>query len=154
MSKFSEEQVLDLIIESIKYVQKVKSMGMPSSAYSKALREPIYFLWETKKNVKKYDNVSYRSLNSINISHEEGKLVRDHAIPFKYVRDELLKLSNVTRDSVKSILNNMLHSCVITKEEDKILTSKGLRSEMPKGSQLTDILARYNAVGIIVLENK
>ena len=47
-----EIQRLHLILEAVNYCKKVRDMGMPSAAYSKALREPIHYLWEIKDGPK------------------------------------------------------------------------------------------------------
>lgn len=55
---------LELIAEAVLYCQRVKSLGMPSSCYSKALREPIFFLWE-KRAGSKVKIAKYRSKQAV-----------------------------------------------------------------------------------------
>lgn len=153
MKTLDEQQRINLIIESINYVKRVKAMGMPASSYSKALREPIYFLWESYGKGTKYENAKYRSKNSKLSTKAGAGLVRDHAIPFKFVQEALLCLTDITPENVKIILNDMLHACILTKDEDQLLTKMGLKSAMPPGSELKDVFARYQAAGIEVEEN-
>ena len=47
-SGLSEARRLDLICEAIWYCQRVRDKGMPNLAWTKALREPIHFLWEKR----------------------------------------------------------------------------------------------------------
>jgi hypothetical protein len=44
MKELNEAQHLELIVEAVRYCQRVKQLGMPSSCYAKALREPVYIL--------------------------------------------------------------------------------------------------------------
>jgi hypothetical protein len=40
-----EAKRLGLIVEAVRYCQRAKAMGMNPASHSKALREPIFFLW-------------------------------------------------------------------------------------------------------------
>ncbi len=53
----NETARLDLIKDAIEYCKMVHSKGMPKSAWSKALREPIHFLWEIRNGA----NLDYSS---------------------------------------------------------------------------------------------
>lgn len=69
------------------------------------------------------------------------------------LRDELLKLSEVSVTTVREVLNRYGVAVLITKEEDERLTQAGLRDEMPAGWDGSNALARYKAVGIELVEN-
>ncbi len=152
MKPMPENDCLQLIVEAVKYCQSVSMRGMPISCYTKALREPVYFLWESygrnKSQAAKYCSASYLQ------THGGGKdRIYDHAIPFKIVQSSLLRLDAPDPDSVRQILESQLVACLITKEEDKLLTSLGLRSRMPEGSDESNCLARYELAGIKVVPN-
>jgi hypothetical protein len=57
---------LELILEAVRYCQRVKEMGMSPACYSKALREPVHFLWErrggTKAKAPKYRSKAEKSI--------------------------------------------------------------------------------------------
>lgn len=146
---------LELIAEAVRYCQRVAEMGMPSSCYSKALREPIYFLWQKKPRKSKASIAGFRSKNAIGLGYGKQQVVLDHAVPFKYLLAELLKLTEVTANSVEGVLRlekfNTL--VLITKEENDLLNASGYGSTMPKDWDGIDILARYKAVGIDVTDN-
>ena len=76
-----EAERLTLITEAVCYCQRVKAMGMPATAYTKALREPIYFLWECRDALTKEQRPKYRSRQSLGIRFGGGSLVYDHAVP-------------------------------------------------------------------------
>ena len=148
----TEEQRLELILEAVKYCNKVKALGMPVSAYSKALREPIHFLWELR-NGNKLHAAQYRSTKSLNLIFGKGELRYDHAIPFKYTQNELLKIESPTVSDVREILEKLLIVCVITLEEDQRLTSLGLSGKMPANWDQEDSLARYKFANIEIVKN-
>lgn len=147
------DQRLDLIVEAVKYCQKVKIMGMPSSCYTKSLREPIFFLWELRYTKNKIKAAQFRSTASIGVEVGGGKLIYDHAIPFVYLQRELLNTQVVTRESVENVLVRYGTACLITKEEDIDLNKNGLGRKMPDGWNGFDPLARYRELGIDVVPN-
>jgi len=148
-----EETRLQLIVEAVKYCQRVKRAGMPSSCYTKALREPIYFLWDCRAGGTKETRSHYRSPATVGLKIGDGQLVGDHAIPFKYLQSELLELDDVTPETVRGVLRKYEVRVWITKAEDRLLSAKKLRSKMPDAWNRTDPLARYKAAGIQLIEN-
>ena len=154
MNEMNETRRLELIIEAVRYCQRVKGMGMPPSCYSKALREPVYFLWERRAGRTKERIPRYRSQAAVGLGFGDGQLVYDHAIPFKYLQSELLQLGDVTPDAVRDVLLRHEIRVLITKSENARLNASGLRSEMPPTWDGADPLARYKAVGIELVENR
>jgi hypothetical protein len=146
-------QVLDLIVEAVQYCRRVKAMGMRSQCYSKALRELVHFLWERRGGKSKEASAQFRSKASVGRRPGKAALVYDHAIPFRYLQDELLHLADVTRASVGTVLNEHCVVVLVTREENVRLNRAGLGSKMPKGWNGVDPLARYAAVGIEVIPN-
>ena len=72
----------------------------------------------------------------------------EHAIPASIVRDRLLKFSS-SMESIREILDASGPVAIILREEDALLTEKGLRKSMPHSWQWGDNpLARYEHVGI------
>ena len=148
-----EQRRLELIVEAVRYCQRVASMGMKPSSYSKALREPVYFLWECRQGTSKDQRAQYRSRAALGVQRGAGQLVCDHAVPFNYLQDELLGISEVTARAVRDVLNRHGVTVLITKEEDRRLNQAGLRSRMPDDWDGSDRLARYKAAGIKILRN-
>lgn len=146
-----DSQRLELIAEAVRYCQRVKSLGMPTSSYTKALREPIYFLWE-KRNGSKIKIAKYRSKASLGLKYGKGELVYDHVIPFRYLQEKLLALESVTAPRLVEILSQ-LEAAIITKEENALLNAQGLSQAMPADWDGVDPLARYQAVGIELISN-
>jgi hypothetical protein len=145
---------LELIAEAVWYCQRAAAMGMPPSCYTKALREPIYFLWTCRSGRNKAARAQFRSKAAIGLIYGKGKLIFDHAVPFKYLQAELLKLSEISTDSVRLVLDSFPSAGVlITKEENQRLNEAGLQSAMPPNWNGADPFARYKAVGIEIVQN-
>ncbi len=141
-----EQKRLELIVEAVRYCQRVRDMGMPVSSYTKALREPIYFLWELRRGRGKDRCAQYRSKASIGIKRGTGQLQYDHAVPFRYLQRELLSLTEVTPESVRETLSKYDVYVLVTSDEHK-----QLGNDMPAGR--TDPLARFEVAGIEVIPN-
>jgi hypothetical protein len=149
----NEAQRLDLIVEAVRYCQRVRELGMPASCYTKALREPIYFLWTRRTGGRKEELARYRSRASVGRKYGRGQLVFDHAIPFRYLQSELVELAEVTPEAVRTILEKRDVHVLITKSENKRLNAAGLQSKMPKNWDGVNPLARYKATRIKLKEN-
>ncbi len=139
---------LELIVEAVKYCQRVRAMGMPASSYTKALREPIYFLWELRSGRSKDVCAQFRSKDTVGMRRGKGEIIYDHAVPFNYLQGELLELADVTPDTVSRILSKHCIVVLVTREENARLGNK-----MPRNWDGIDPLARYKATGIEIIPN-
>lgn len=126
---------------------------MPASCYTKALREPVFFLWELRSAKTKLAAAKYRSKAAIGMIAGNGDLVYDHAVPFCYLQRELLNIEQVTIEAVRLVLEKYGIACLITKEENRKLNKNGLNRKMPSGWDGVDSLARYKFLNIEVVEN-
>ena len=149
----NDRKRLELIVKAIRYCQHVKAMGMPAAAYSKALREPVYFLWECRDGLSKERRPKVRSTGALGMHCGSGVLIYDHAVPLRYLQEQLLSLSSVTTRSVRRVLDKYGIVVLITKDEDRRLSTAGFRSRMPDDWDGRDALARYKAVGIELVSN-
>lgn len=138
---------LALIAEAVQYCQRVAALGMPSSCYAKALREPVYFLWEAWGR-SKADAAQFRSRAALGLRHGAGKLAYDHAVPFALLQAELLALSPATPEAVERVLREHGTRVLITRSEHDRLAALGLAHRMPADWDGADPLARYKAAGI------
>lgn len=154
MNEMNEARRLELIAEAVRYCQRVRDMGMPPACYTKALREPVYFLWERRREKTKEKIPQYRSRAAVGIRFGDGELVYDHAIPFNYLQAELLELNDISPEAVQNVLLRYETRVLITKAENARLNASGLQSKMPPTWDHTDPLARYTAVGIELVESQ
>jgi len=150
--KMDDAQRLELIAEAVRYCQRVAATGMPSCCYSKALREPVHFLWERRRG-SKLQAARFCSRAAVGLSFGGRQLVYDHAIPFRYLEAELLRLPTVDTEKLRNILDRLGTAVLITKLEDDTLNRAGYGNKMPRDWDQKDPLARYKAAGIEIVEN-
>lgn len=143
----TERERLELICEAVQYCQKVRKKRMPVNCYTKALREPIYFLWELRGGRTKDQCAAKRSkatMEPVELKRGDGNLIYDHAVPYTLLEAELLALETVTAEAIRPILERCGHFALVTKEEHGLL-----KNTMPE--DWTDPYARYEAVKEITL---
>jgi hypothetical protein len=143
---------LSLITEAVGYCQRMAALGMPASCYAKALREPVYFLWEAWGR-SKAEAAQFRSVAATGLRHGKGELVYDHAVPFAFLQAALLGLRPATPESVAQILRAHSTRVLITPAEHHRLAGLGLARGMPADWDGADPLARYKAAGIELVPN-
>lgn len=126
---------------------------MQSRIFSPALREPVFFLWESygrpKVGAARYVSIAVKGRGFGN-----REITYDHCIPFNVLRDRLLDVAEPTGQAIRPILEKNV-SALITIEEDKRLREVGLGSKMRSDWdwETGDPLARYSAAGIQVERN-
>jgi len=152
LSSMDDDTRLTLIAESVLYCQRVQSMGMPSSCYTKALREPVYFLWEARGNPK-HKAAKFRSTAAAGLRFGKREMVYDHAVPFRYLQNDLLALDPVDPASLRQVLERFGVAALITTDEDSRLKALGFQHTMPQDWDGLDVLARYRAAGVELEEN-
>ena len=130
-------------------------------------------LWATTEhdnqgNYKKYEGQPYWSkgalrklISNIAVKQNNPKfnpyqdLRHEHSIPKKIIR-ELTLVNDITNEQAFEILNNFGHAVVVSKEEDKLLNQKKLRSKlaMPleKIITLEDVFSRYSKAEIQICD--
>ncbi len=97
----------------------------------------------------------YRSKNAKGKRWRDG-LVYDHAIPCRYMLNDMLELPDVTPNSVRAVLEQFDVMVLITREENARLNASSLRQKMPADWDGVDSLARYKdkAVRIALIPNE
>ena len=130
-------------------------------------------LWATTEHdnngiYKKYEGQPYWSKGALNklifnIAEKQNNpklstyqdLRHEHSIPKKIIRD-LTLVNDITRDKAFEILNKYGHAVVISKEEDKQLNRKKLRSKLAipleKINTLDDVFSRYKIAKIEICD--
>jgi hypothetical protein len=121
-------------------------------------------LWATTEHdnigiYKKYDGQPYWSKGALrklisNITEKQNNaklspyqdLRHEHSIPKKIIR-ELTLVNDITKDKAFEILNKYGHAVVISKDEDKLLNQKKLRSKLAipieNINTMNDVFSRY-----------
>jgi hypothetical protein len=78
----------------------------------------------------------------------EHRLIVDHAVPIKVLKEELRRREDWTIASVLEFLAQFYKRGVILKVEDQLLDDAGLKERMPEGWDRRDPFSRYHAVGL------
>ncbi len=132
-------------------------------------------LWATTEhdnqgNYKKYEGQPYWSKGALkkllfNIAEKQNNpklnpyqdLRHEHSIPKKIIR-ELTLINDISEEKSFEILQKYGHAVVISKDEDKLLNQKKLRSKLAlpleKINSLDDVFSRYKMAGIQICEVK
>ena len=79
------------------------------------------------------------------------KVTCDHAVPLDALRDGLRKAAtshDSSCETMRDFLVRHVQSVVILKDENTKLSGCGLRSRLPVGASLHDMMARYRKAGI------
>jgi hypothetical protein len=151
-TRVDDTQRLQLIVEAVRYCQRVAAMGMSVAGYAKTPREAIHFVW-TRRAGSKAKSAKYRSREAAGRKWGRREIVYDHAIPYCYELKALMELTEVTPETVRCVLEKYDISAIITTDEDRRLTAAGLQRKMPDDWDEIDSLARYKAAGIDIVEN-
>ena len=140
----TERQRAEAVRQILLQLYSLVDAGMPKSQIRRVVREAIFFLYEGGEAAK-WASDRPHSMTARELSL--GKKIYDHAIPLASLLCKLKKAS-ASPESFHAFLIRYVQGVVITKEEDRRLTSAGLRSRMPSNADPDDKMARYSNVGI------
>lgn len=95
-------------------------------------------------------SMHYQSIDAVLAieGRAESRIVKDHAIPLKVLRNLMMDIAEPNKVSINDFLHSYYRLGVITKNEDDQLNKLGLRSAMPTNWDRKDWKARYLELGI------
>ncbi len=99
--------------------------------------------------MEQFKNINF--YESEHAKEPKGKdIIHEHVIPFAVLRDKLLALHPLTIDNIKSVVDKYYYTCVVTAEEDQLLTENHLKfkSQNQWDEEKDSVFARYEEVGI------
>lgn len=117
----------------------------------------------TNEQLKDIPNPNYNHVYGKKAHQEYKELINDHTIPGCVIVDYLLDTNNNdwTEKSLADFLEKVSGIALITDDEDKRLNKAKLRSKLPNGTTLADILndetkhtIRYKVAGFSVTKPK
>ena len=116
-----------------------KRANDPVRIYSQYIRYAL----DEFKDINFYQSKEAKLLKRKDVIHE-------HVIPHSIVMNKLLTLDPLTTENIGTVIQKYYVICAITKEEDRLLTARKLRSEMPQNwdGEKDSVFARYEEVGI------
>lgn len=148
--EISEKDRLQIVLSVVELAHEMHKLGFPKAAYSRILRETIFFAWEIRE-ISKHSNLRERSAAAEGLP--PSQLDYDHAVPMRIVIEMILNKSP-DREAVEDIIRRFVHGVLITKEEHEYLRKKELSSKMPDDWDGEDWAARYTKVGISLVSQK
>ena len=104
------------------------------------------------KPFKGFKSKAVLDAESIGKPLRKSEVVLDHAVPVKCIYQQLEDLherGKLTVSRVERLLRKAVVCALISKEEDRLLSEEGLKSQMPRGWP-DDVFARYEECGIEV----
>lgn len=134
---------IKMMIKVIKDCQEHKKMGTPNRVWS------TYFRYALNELEKDSALISTSARNN-----PDQKLIHEHTVPMRILRDKLMELTDITPESVSKVLNQFHVVTKITYEEDQKLKDSGLNLGMPKDWDGKNPFARYESVGILIYNGK
>lgn len=105
-------------------------------------------LWVWTEFDGKYKGCKYWSEKAVAAGSGRRRLIHEHLVPRKLVRDKLFRLRKPTQAAVHRILRKWCVGVVVTQAEDRRLKQRRLNSKMPQKWNRRDRWARYKAAGI------
>lgn len=145
-----EEKRLAIIFSVAETAFVMQQSGFPKTAYSKLLREAIFFVWEIREKPK---HSKHRVRSNAAIGLPSSELDYDHAVPMRIVIEMILAAWPDTQ-RVEWIIRNLVRGVLITKDEHSLLRARKLSSQMPDDWDGKDWAARYREVGICLSSPK
>ena len=123
--------------------------------------EHRYISKDAKAQLKGISNPNYNYVYDKKAHPEYKNLTNEHTIPVCVIVDYLLDTNNGgwTEESLADFLEKVSGVAIVTMDENKRLNDAGLRSKLPDGTTLADILSdetkhtiRYKVAGFSVTE--
>ncbi|MCH9853263.1 MAG: hypothetical protein K0U45_07135 [Alphaproteobacteria bacterium] len=137
------------IIFAIKQEQKAEAFGFTRNECCRNLKIALHQYWQNKTmglHGQSQKKNMIRSKKAVGLSTTE--CIVEHVVPQMVIVNKLMELRELEVNIVEKILRDWYRVCLITKEEDSLLRSNGLRSVMPDGWDGKNVWARYEKVGI------
>lgn len=145
-----KEKRIATIFSIVAVAHEMRQDGFSKTAYSKILREGIFFVWESRE-APKYSKSRIRSKAAEGLP--PSQLDYDHAVPMRIVIEMILD-AWPDKEAVEKILTDLVRGVLITKKEHERLREKKLASRMPDDWDGKDWTARYKKLGIEVSPEK
>ena len=135
----TEQQKVECLRKAIRNAREHIEAGDRPRIYSQYIRYALDDL--------KYLNF-FTSEEAVDLSRSEVR--HDHVVPHSWVMNRLLALDSLNDASILKVLRKYFFICVISKREDMLLNSAGLRKKMPDGwdPDLGDVFERYRVAGL------
>jgi hypothetical protein len=131
----------------------VKVLNMDLTYGTKyAVVSEVFWVWSEFDG--KHNGCRLWSVAARKSGRDVKNLIHEHVVPRKTMLGKFdlsqFPEKTVSEMDVRSLLDRFCIGCVITREEDARLKSRGLNSTMPEGWDQVNVWARYDLAGIVV----
>lgn len=130
-----------------------------SAAIKSTIRFVIREATNTASNLPGYDNKLGSEFMSLKAEEQLKRglfdnLVGEHIVPVSVIIKVLENGNDFSKENISSTIKKLSAKAVITKKEDDLLKKAGFSNKMPLNWNTGDIKARYDAVGIKLIDSK
>jgi hypothetical protein len=137
---------VDFIFFAVDQAKKAEKYGFKRNECCRNLKLAIEHYWRKVHLGLRRKADMPRSIAAS--AKELGDCDIEHAVPLMVLVNKLMNKKSLTKRYIFDTLTKYYSVAVISKEEHRLLNSKGLTSKMPDNWDCKDLWARYAAVGI------
>jgi hypothetical protein len=147
MAKISENSPLyrtkQVIANDLAFILNAKNLHRGTQ---QAVIDNILWVWSEFDG--KYKGCKYWSAKALSSVNKPKKLIHEHLVPRKMLREMIFDLNNPSSDELYKILDTWCIGVVVTVDEDRNLNKLKLRSSMPQNWDKENKWSRYIEAGI------
>ncbi len=143
---------IEFILFAVKQAKEAEAFGFSRNHCSRNLKTALDHHWQRKTLRLGQKARIPRSKAALNLPLSE--CIVEHVVPKMAIVNRLMDMKPLTTRAITELLTSHLMVMLVTHEEHTRLTASGLRSQMPREWDGSDILARYAAVGISIANNR
>lgn len=148
---------LAAILFTLQQQHEAMAFGIPQNVCNRNLKLQLGHYWEMKELGEKSQTSPKAKLSlprSKGAQHitDGRELVVEHAMPRQVIVNMLLAVKEPSERKIRNLLAKYWRVAAVTLSEDKSLTDAGLRAVMPSDWDGVNPWARYEAVGIEILD--
>jgi hypothetical protein len=143
---------IEFILFAVKQAKEAEAFGFSRNHCSRNLKTALDHHWQRKTLRLGQKARIARSKAALNLPLSE--CVVEHVVPKMAIVNRLMDMKPLTTRAITELLTSHFMVMLVTHEEHTRLTASGLRSQMPREWDGSDILARYAAVGISIANNR
>jgi hypothetical protein len=143
---------IEFILFAVKQAKEAEAFGFSRNHCSRNLKTALDHHWQRKTLRLGQKARIPRSKAALNLPLSE--CIVEHVVPKMAIVNRLMDMKPLTTRAITELLTSHFMVMLVTHEEHTRLNASGLRSQMPREWDGSDVLARYAAVGISIANNR
>ena len=137
---------IEFILFAVKQAKEAEAFGFSRNHCSRNLKTAFDHHWQRRTLRLGQKARIPRSKAALNLPLPE--CVVEHVVPKMAIVNRLMDMEPLTATAITELLTSRFMVMLVTREEHARLNASGLRSQMPREWDGSDIFARYATVGI------